>query len=161
MDSGASSSSSATPSSAGATDPTNAASGIYEQMSRRGRGAADDATSAASTFSRIFAGGNSQQQTAPGAGTGVVGAAAAGMPPRRDIDSELRNKGNTDDFARQMPRRWRPGDVYAPHDLSPAEMGKWRRSRARERDLVDMLGLKPLDMYRVSLKKQKAYSTFP
>ena len=49
-----------------------------------------------------------------------------------------------------MPRRWQAGDVYAPHDLSPAEMGKWRRLRSRQRDLVDMLGLNPLDMYRVS-----------
>lgn len=49
---------------------------------------------------------------------------------------------------RQMTRRWKAGDVYAPHDLSPSEMGKWRRSRARQKDLVDMLGLRPLDMYR-------------
>ena len=109
------------------------------------RGGGDDA-SAASTFSSIFGGGGSQTGAAgAGAGTGT-----GTLPARREVDSELRSKGNTDDFARQMPRRWRPGDVYAPHDLSPAEMGKWRRARARDRDLVDMLGLKPLDMYRVS-----------
>lgn len=50
---------------------------------------------------------------------------------------------------RQLPRRWRTGDVYAPHDLSSAEMTKWRRTQARKKDLVDILGLRPLDMYRV------------
>ncbi|KAI1443245.1 ribosomal protein S18 [Annulohypoxylon stygium] len=66
----------------------------------------------------------------------------------RNIDEELKLKNQNDEYARQMTRRWRPGDVYAPHDISPAEMAKWRRVQARKKDLVDMLGLNPLDMYR-------------
>ncbi|KAI1142514.1 ribosomal protein S18 [Hypoxylon sp. FL0543] len=67
---------------------------------------------------------------------------------RRSVEDELRQKNQNDDYMRQMTRRWKVGDVYAPHDLSPAEMAKWRRNQARRKDLVDMLGLRPLDMYR-------------
>ncbi|KAI6090522.1 ribosomal protein S18 [Hypoxylon rubiginosum] len=61
-----------------------------------------------------------------------------------DVNKNVRH----DDYARQMTRRWNVGEVYAPHDLSPSEMAKWRRNQARKKDLVDMLGLRPLDMYR-------------
>ncbi|KAI0179315.1 ribosomal protein S18 [Hypoxylon sp. FL1284] len=61
-----------------------------------------------------------------------------------DVNKTLRNE----DYARQLTRRYVAGDVYAPHDLSPIEMAKWRRNQARKLDLVDMLGLHPLDMYR-------------
>ncbi|KAI1425725.1 ribosomal protein S18 [Xylaria sp. FL1777] len=67
---------------------------------------------------------------------------------RKNADEALREKTRAGDFIRQMPRRWRVGDVYAPHDMSPSEMAKWRRSTGRKQDLVDMLGLRPLDMYR-------------
>ncbi|KAI1091309.1 ribosomal protein S18 [Rostrohypoxylon terebratum] len=66
----------------------------------------------------------------------------------RNIDEELKMKNQNDEYARQMTRRWNTGDVYAPHDISPAEMRKWRRTQQRKKDLVDMLGLSPLDMYR-------------
>ncbi|KAI1402534.1 ribosomal protein S18 [Hypoxylon fuscum] len=66
----------------------------------------------------------------------------------QSLDDEIRDNNRNDDYARQMTRRWNVGDVYAPHDLSPAEMGKWRRNQARKKDLVDILGLRPLDMYR-------------
>lgn len=52
-------------------------------------------------------------------------------------------------YLREMPRRWQVGDVYSPHDLSPVEMDKWRRKNARQGDVIDALGLKPLDMYKV------------
>ncbi|KAI0108431.1 ribosomal protein S18 [Daldinia grandis] len=61
---------------------------------------------------------------------------------------ELRENDRADDYMRQLSRRWRTGDVYAPHDMSSAEMNKWRRTQARKKDLVDILGLRPLDMYR-------------
>ncbi|KAI0202068.1 ribosomal protein S18 [Astrocystis sublimbata] len=61
---------------------------------------------------------------------------------------QLKSRGVTGDLIRQMPRRWRAGDVYAPHDMSPSEMSKWQRSTRRKKDLVDLLGLRPLDMYR-------------
>ncbi|KAH6655397.1 hypothetical protein BKA67DRAFT_560563 [Truncatella angustata] len=64
------------------------------------------------------------------------------------VETELRGKNLADDYMRQAPRRWNLGDVYAPHDLSAVEMKKWRKITTVERDLVDLLGLSPLDMYR-------------
>jgi small subunit ribosomal protein S18 len=56
---------------------------------------------------------------------------------------EKRNSG----YVRMMTRRWQTGDVYAPHDLSEAEMRKGKRTR-RSPDMVDLYGIKPMDMYR-------------
>ncbi|KAI2625693.1 ribosomal protein S18 [Hypoxylon sp. NC1633] len=67
---------------------------------------------------------------------------------REGLERRLKELNHSDDYARQMTRRWSIGDVYAPHDLSPQEMAKWRRNQARKKDLVDLLGLRPLDMYR-------------
>lgn len=61
----------------------------------------------------------------------------------------LRNQKNSNDFLKQMPRRWDAGDVYSPHDLSPVEMQKWRKRSLRSNDVVDALGIRPLDMYKV------------
>lgn len=56
------------------------------------------------------------------------------------------------DLERQMTRWWKEGDVYAPHDLSGAEMSKWKLPKARgkqSRDVCDILQLNPLDHYKV------------
>ena len=53
------------------------------------------------------------------------------------------------DLERQIHRRWKAGDVYAPHDLSSVEMQKWRKIRPRERDAFDQLGINPLHEYKV------------
>ncbi|RAL07576.1 mitochondrial 37S ribosomal protein bS18m [Aspergillus homomorphus CBS 101889] len=47
-----------------------------------------------------------------------------------------------------MTREWRAGDVHAPHDLSPAEMSKWRNSVGPSTDIFDALKLNPLHMYK-------------
>ncbi|KAL6857670.1 hypothetical protein ACO1O0_005112 [Amphichorda felina] len=60
----------------------------------------------------------------------------------------LREQKIANDYLREMPRRWEVGDVYAPHDLSPAEMEKFRRKKTRQTDVVDMLGIRPQDMYK-------------
>ncbi|KAH6891420.1 ribosomal protein S18 [Thelonectria olida] len=60
----------------------------------------------------------------------------------------LKNQQVSNDYLRQMPRRWMPGDVYSPHDLSPIEMQKWRKRSLRDVDVVDALGFNPLDMYK-------------
>lgn len=60
-------------------------------------------------------------------------------------------KENThrENLARQSTRNWKPGDIYAPHDLSSQEMVKWKQPKQPTRDIIDMLGLNPLDHYRV------------
>lgn len=68
--------------------------------------------------------------------------------PRAHV-KDVRTSEITESYVRQMPRRWKVGDVYAPRDLSPAEMMKWRKGRAPNKDVVDMLGFNPLDNYRV------------
>jgi small subunit ribosomal protein S18 len=62
---------------------------------------------------------------------------------------DMRTNATTENYVRQMPRRWRTGDLYAPRDLTPAEMKKWRQGRRPNMDVVDMLGFSPLDNYRV------------
>lgn len=52
-------------------------------------------------------------------------------------------------LAEFQPRRWRMGDVYAPHDMSPMEQFKWSVARRPEKDMIDVLGINPLDHYKV------------
>ncbi|KAF2230492.1 ribosomal protein S18 [Viridothelium virens] len=48
-----------------------------------------------------------------------------------------------------MHRRWRRGDVYAPHDLSSVEMSKWKAKRGTpRRDVFDELGIDPRNEYK-------------
>ncbi|KAK5098521.1 hypothetical protein LTR70_002734 [Exophiala xenobiotica] len=49
---------------------------------------------------------------------------------------------------RNFTRDWKPGDVYAPHDLSAAEARKWRAKKAPTTDAFDVLSLNPLDLYK-------------
>ena len=53
------------------------------------------------------------------------------------------------DLSKQITRRWRAGDVYAPHDLSAAEMSKWKERMKPQYDAFDTLDLNPLDEYKV------------
>ncbi len=42
-----------------------------------------------------------------------------------------------------MPRLWKAGDVYAPHDLSGAEARKWRVKHRPTTDAFDALVYQP------------------
>jgi small subunit ribosomal protein S18 len=48
-------------------------------------------------------------------------------------------------------RPFQPGDIYSPHDLSPAEQKKWKKAQAPATDVFDALNLNPLDQYKVRL----------
>jgi small subunit ribosomal protein S18 len=48
-------------------------------------------------------------------------------------------------------RPFQPGDIYSPHDLSPAEQKKWKKVQAPATDVFDALNLNPLDQYKVRL----------
>ncbi|MCJ1452830.1 hypothetical protein MMC28_003175 [Mycoblastus sanguinarius] len=61
-----------------------------------------------------------------------------------DVDKTRR----ASELERQMARKWKGGDVYAPHDLSSVEMGKWKQRRASERDAFDVLGVDPVGEYK-------------
>ncbi|KUI55470.1 37S ribosomal protein RSM18, mitochondrial [Cytospora mali] len=67
---------------------------------------------------------------------------------RQTLEERTKAQTAREELARQMTRNWKPGDVYAPHDLSPVEMLKWRQPKQPSKDIIDMLGLNPLDHYR-------------
>ena len=46
-------------------------------------------------------------------------------------------------------RRWRAGDVYAPHDLSSVAMKHARHRSGPRADVFDLLGINPLNEYKV------------
>ncbi|RMZ81713.1 hypothetical protein DV737_g2416, partial [Chaetothyriales sp. CBS 132003] len=47
-----------------------------------------------------------------------------------------------------LRRDWQTGDVYAPHDLSAAEMRKWGKKKQPTRDVFDILSVNPLSLYK-------------
>ena len=49
---------------------------------------------------------------------------------------------------KNFTRRFEPGDLYSPHDLSPVEMKKWRISRPGRRDVFDALNMDPLSEWK-------------
>jgi hypothetical protein len=67
-----------------------------------------------------------------------------------DTLAHLRNKNVSEEYMKQFPRRWVEGDLYTPRELGPREAKKWRSGKAQTSDPIDALGLRPLDMYRVS-----------
>jgi hypothetical protein len=74
-----------------------------------------------------------------------------------DQRREARRKEQLDSEARTLEknftRDWRPGDVYAPHDLSAAEARKFRKRKRPTTDAFDALSMNPLDCYKVSYRK--------
>ncbi|KAI9647781.1 hypothetical protein NHQ30_004169 [Ciborinia camelliae] len=50
------------------------------------------------------------------------------------------------ELTRQIHRRWRAGDVYAPHDLSGIEMAKWKKRGKVTRDVFDVVAFDPIAM---------------
>ncbi|PHH81035.1 hypothetical protein CDD80_4339 [Ophiocordyceps camponoti-rufipedis] len=64
------------------------------------------------------------------------------------VSMTVSKKKQAEALLRRMPRRFEPGDLYAPHDLSPVEMHKHRTKTRRDSDVVDALNLRPRDMYK-------------
>jgi hypothetical protein len=64
---------------------------------------------------------------------------------REMVESERRSQ-----FQRQIYRKWQPGDVYSPSDLSGAEQKKWKTGRKKpQSDAFDVLGINPVLEYKV------------
>jgi hypothetical protein len=77
---------------------------------------------------------------------------------REMIESEKRSQ-----YQRQIYRKWQPGDVYSPQDLSGAEQKKWKTGRKKpQSDAFDVLGINPVLEYKVGCNshmcRQKADS---
>jgi hypothetical protein len=70
----------------------------------------------------------------------------------RQDEATMTAAQETVEYERQMTRKWKDGDVYAPHDLSGVEMAKWSKGQAKGRpkkDVFDMLKINPLNHYWV------------
>lgn len=69
-----------------------------------------------------------------------------------EFREQKREEALAQEYLKQMPRNWQTGDIYAPHDLSPTEMGKYKKRLFRPKiDIVDTLNIRPKDMYKVCL----------
>ncbi|CAK48890.1 hypothetical protein AnigIFM59636_010584 [Aspergillus niger] len=71
-----------------------------------------------------------------------------GPVDRRRFLEEQRAQSESRALERFQTREWKAGDLYAPHDLSPAEMKKWRKRYSPSTDAFDALNLNPLDLYK-------------
>jgi hypothetical protein len=71
---------------------------------------------------------------------------------RNDSLTNLNQAAVVDAYMREMPRVWRVGDVYSPRDLGPSEMAKWRKSKPARGDVLDQLGINPLESWKVSCR---------
>jgi hypothetical protein len=76
--------------------------------------------------------------------------AERGRPGERERERESERHRQGAQLARMISRRWKAGDVYAPHDLSASEMRKWRRRGAPAADVFDVLALRPEREWKVS-----------
>ncbi|KAL2071853.1 hypothetical protein VTL71DRAFT_13088 [Oculimacula yallundae] len=61
---------------------------------------------------------------------------------------EMQNRNLAQDLTKQISRRWRAGDIYAPHDLSEVEMAKWKKRSQPHHDVFDVLDINPEEHYR-------------
>ncbi|CAK7199144.1 hypothetical protein SEUCBS139899_001816 [Sporothrix eucalyptigena] len=67
---------------------------------------------------------------------------------KRSALERMAERKVTEDYARQLPRRWKQGDLYSPMDLDPRETKKWKKAYTNNEDIVDLLGINPVDEYR-------------
>ena len=66
-----------------------------------------------------------------------------------EILNELDKSRRVKELEKMKTRRWKIGDVYAPHDLGPEETMKWRQKSKPSRDVFDILAINPLNEYMV------------
>jgi small subunit ribosomal protein S18 len=91
------------------------------------------------------------------AAEGLVDSSEARLAKERQ--AALERNWTRADLEKQMQRRWRLGDVYAPHDLSGAEAAKWKKLRRKVQprwDVLDQLGINPIHHYKVRTKEPRS-----
>ncbi|KAJ6113758.1 hypothetical protein N7523_007075 [Penicillium sp. IBT 18751x] len=70
------------------------------------------------------------------------------LPNRLRFLEDQKAQGESRALEKFQTREWKAGDIYAPHDLSPAEMKKWGKRKSPSTDAFDALNLNPLHLYR-------------
>ncbi|QMW27487.1 hypothetical protein G4B84_002776, partial [Aspergillus flavus NRRL3357] len=71
------------------------------------------------------------------------------VPNRQKFIEDQKTQGESRILEKYQTRDWRAGDIYTPHDLSAAEMKKWRKRYSPATDAFDSLNMNPLDLYKV------------
>ncbi|KAF2195163.1 ribosomal protein S18 [Zopfia rhizophila CBS 207.26] len=90
---------------------------------------------------------NTQSQNSSKSSSAVEYAQKIGLSAPRQ--AEAADAFKRQDFERQVFRKWQPGDVYAPHDLSGPEQRKWKMGRQTPKsDAFDTLGINPVNEYK-------------
>ncbi|PWY92950.1 actin cortical patch component [Aspergillus heteromorphus CBS 117.55] len=69
-------------------------------------------------------------------------------PSRQKFLEDQRALGESRALEKFQTRDWKAGDIYAPHDLSAAEMRKWKKRYSPGTDAFDALNLNPLEQYK-------------
>ncbi|KAI9675597.1 MAG: hypothetical protein M1817_000963 [Caeruleum heppii] len=64
------------------------------------------------------------------------------------LSDQILEHGTAQDLEKLWSRRWKVGDVYAPHDLSSVEMSKFKKRSTTPVDAFDQLGIDPRDEYK-------------
>ncbi|KAF4770920.1 hypothetical protein N7455_011896 [Penicillium solitum] len=70
------------------------------------------------------------------------------LPSRLKFLEDQKAQGESRALERYQTRDFKAGDVYSPHDLSPAEMKKWGKRQNPQTDAFDALNLNPMDLYK-------------
>jgi len=70
------------------------------------------------------------------------------LQSRQRFFEDQKAQGESKILERFQIREWKAGDIYAPHDLSPAEMRKWMKRQSPPADAFDALNMNPLDQYK-------------
>jgi hypothetical protein len=122
-----------------------------------------DSPPSSTSKTNVTGNGNARQRQRGGAGNGPLLSSEpiqnllysshrtrASQQKREERTRRDEQRRTSEEYLQQMPRLWRGGDVLAPHDLSGSEMRKWRRRPTRTGDVIDLLGINPLDHYSVS-----------
>ena len=84
----------------------------------------------------------------------MAGTREAAARARAKTDREVVARFRNEELLSMQPLRFRDGDCYSPHDLTPAEQRHYMfggNKKVQERDLTAVAGINPLDCYRVGL----------
>merc|ERR1712187_890038 len=83
---------------------------------------------------------------------------------RARIAEEQKKQAESRALERFQTREWRAGDVYAPHDLSPAQMRKWKNFSIMSEYMTPMgrikhrseTGLRPVNQRKIAKAIRRA-----
>lgn len=76
---------------------------------------------------------------------------------RKKSSEGLVKSAHAEALTRQIRRRWKEGEIYAPKDLGPLEMKKWKSRKTPDYDVFDVLNMNPIDEYKVFLNFQRGF----